>query len=268
MNEDIIWVEKNLTDRHPNLLKNAGKDSENIIIETKTASIKKLWKDIGIKSGIYKIINKIDGKYYVGSSEHIYRRFYNHLLWLKRNSHHSGKLQNAWNKCGELNFILVIIEETSINELLSVEQQYLDIAKTEKEMCYNVSFDSIASMRGRKHSEETKRLMSLSHKGDKSHWFGKHKTNEEKTSLYRDINGLMRDSQFKLTLTYFILFPDNELIKIYPNRRSFINLFPEQKKIVRRLLRRNSINLKREEDMVKAVSLVEKELQDYLIVTH
>lgn len=104
------------------------------------------------------------------------------------------------------------------------------------------------------------RYFNVLYPGDKLKLLLWHKTNEEKTNLYRDINGLMRDSEFKLTLTYFLLFPDNDLIKIFPNRRSFINLFPEQKKIVRRLLRRNSINLKREEDMVKAVSLVEKEL--------
>jgi hypothetical protein len=50
-------------------------------------------------SGIYKIINKINNKYYVGSSKHI-------------NPH----LQNAWNKYGQNNFDFVITEECSSNK--------------------------------------------------------------------------------------------------------------------------------------------------------
>jgi hypothetical protein len=103
------------------------------------------------------------------------------------------------------------------------------------------------------------RYFNVLYPGDKLKLLLWHKTIVEKTNLYKDKNGLMRNSEFKMTLTYFILFPDIDLIKIFPNRRSFINLFPDQKKIVRRLLRRNRINLKREEDMIKAVSLMEEE---------
>src|ERR1035437_397640 len=54
-------------------------------------------------SGIYKIINKIDGKYYIGSSDHIKRRWYSHRTELRKNRHGNQYLQRARNKYGEIN---------------------------------------------------------------------------------------------------------------------------------------------------------------------
>jgi group I intron endonuclease len=89
-------------------------------------------------SGIYKIINKVNGKYYVGSSNDIRCRWSGHKKQLKRNNHNNPHLQFSWNKYGPDNFEFVIVEETPEDKL--VEQHYLDIAKNEKEKCYNTSF--------------------------------------------------------------------------------------------------------------------------------
>jgi group I intron endonuclease len=51
--------------------------------------------------GIYRIINKINDKFYIGSSDNIERRFSRHLLDLKKNKHDNQHLQNAWNKYGK-----------------------------------------------------------------------------------------------------------------------------------------------------------------------
>lgn len=98
-------------------------------------------------SGIYKIINKVNGKYYVGSSLNILygknNRKYHHFHPLKVNRHYNQHLQRAWNKYGESNFELIIVENLpNINkqELLIVEQKYLDVAKLEPDKCYNKSF--------------------------------------------------------------------------------------------------------------------------------
>lgn len=92
-------------------------------------------------SGIYKIVSKIDGKYYVGSSYDIFgTRKSRHLTRLRKNDHHSIKLQNAFNKHGEDNFNIILIEEVDVMQLFIVEQKYLDIAKQEKEQSYNISF--------------------------------------------------------------------------------------------------------------------------------
>lgn len=76
--------------------------------------------------GIYKIINIINGKYYVGSSYDIKNRIRKHFELLKRNSHHSIHLQNAYNKYGKKSFIYETLELCNKNELLIIEQKYLN----------------------------------------------------------------------------------------------------------------------------------------------
>jgi hypothetical protein len=83
--------------------------------------------------GIYKITNIKVGKFYIGSSKDIEKRWKDHVYMLNRNQHHSLYFQNAWNKYGEDNFKFEIIE--MINDesiLLDREQYWLD-----KTQCYN-----------------------------------------------------------------------------------------------------------------------------------
>lgn len=94
-------------------------------------------------SGIYKIINKINGKYYVGSSDNILGirgRWREHTNALNSNSHKNSHLQRSWNKYGKDNFDFVILEKIPKETLFLVEQKYLDIAETEKTKCYNSKF--------------------------------------------------------------------------------------------------------------------------------
>jgi group I intron endonuclease len=105
---------------------------------------------IQIKSGIYKIINKIDGKYYVGSSQNITNRWYRHKSNLKKNKHWNKYLQNAYNKYGSDNFEYVIVEYVIVSDLLKVEQIYLDECKNNPNTNYMISYDSTAPMRGKK----------------------------------------------------------------------------------------------------------------------
>ena len=109
--------------------------------ETKNVCEKKALNGITKRkktSGIYKIINKVNGKYYVGSSNDIKGRWCQHKGQLNNNKHSNPHLQYAWNKYGKDNFEFIIVEETPQNKLM--EQNYLDIAKTEKHKCYNSSF--------------------------------------------------------------------------------------------------------------------------------
>lgn len=118
----------------------------NITSETKSILNKIEWKDIGKVSGIYKIINKINGKYYVGSSVNIISsnmsgRWYRHRYNLNKNNHHNDYLQRSWNKYGQNNFDFSIVETIGdIPKLLEIEQKYLDIAKNEQYKCYNLTF--------------------------------------------------------------------------------------------------------------------------------
>jgi len=114
-------------------------------------------------SGIYKIVNKVNGKYYVGSSLDIYGephgRFYQHKAHLNCQRHYNLHLQSAWNKYKPESFEFTVIEETPCekNIILEVEQKYLDIAKTEKHKCYNKSFTAS----GPDWTEENRRKRSI-----------------------------------------------------------------------------------------------------------
>ena len=141
-----------------------------IITEIKKSSNESVWKDTGKISGIYKIVNKVNGKYYVGSSNNIKRRWINHRYQLNENHHNNLHLQNAWNKYSKVAFDFVILKETE--KLEEIEQEYLDVAKTEKDKCYNVYFEAdrlvmeestkrklSEAAKGRKHSQETRQKL-------------------------------------------------------------------------------------------------------------
>jgi group I intron endonuclease len=91
-------------------------------------------------SGIYKITNTVNGKYYLGSSDNIKNRWKSHLYSLRHNKHHSIHLQRAWNKYGEKNFIFELVEEVDKNVLLEREQYHLDtLTPWDDNVGYNVS---------------------------------------------------------------------------------------------------------------------------------
>ena len=118
-------------------------------------------------SGIYKIINKTNGKYYIGSSVNIKKRWFNHKHELNKNNHGNDYLQNAWNKYGKDAFDFMIVESIPAEKLIEVEQQYLN--NIEKDKCYNLSFiaDKIEM------TIATRKKMSESHKGEKNANYGK-----------------------------------------------------------------------------------------------
>lgn len=121
-------------------------------------------------SGIYKIINKTNGKYYIGSSSNIIHRWIEHKCYLRKNKHVNNYLQNSWNKYGEDNFEFVIIEKVPKEKLIEVEQKYLDEIKNlpnKKNKYYNISIDSSCPGRGIKHTDEYKKKMSESCRGKK-----------------------------------------------------------------------------------------------------
>lgn len=61
-------------------------------------------------AGIYQIINLTNQKSYIGSSQQIYNRTYEHKRNLIAGKHTNTHLQNAWNKVGEENFAYKILE--------------------------------------------------------------------------------------------------------------------------------------------------------------
>ena len=88
-------------------------------------------------TGIYKIINRTNGKYYVGSTKNSNVRWSDHKEDLNKHRHYNIHLQRAWMKYGESNFEFVMIEECQQDQLLITEQRYLDTCKNNPSESYN-----------------------------------------------------------------------------------------------------------------------------------
>lgn len=148
------------------------------------------------KIGIYKIVNIITNKCYIGSSNNIDVRFNTHIHSLKNNKHHSIKLQNSYNKHGIDNFIFEVIEFCDIESLLKKEQYYIDFFNSYHNG-YNCSMDSSNPMLGRKHSEKTKKLMSENNKGENHHFYGKKLSIEHKDKISKAGTGRVHSEKTK-----------------------------------------------------------------------
>ena len=98
--------------------------------------------------GIYKIINVVNNKFYVGSAVDFTARKRRHW-WALRSQRHANKhLQAAWNKYGEESFKFLIVEELSDDaDLVSAEDAWLK-EHVGKEYCYNLGTEAIAFTRG------------------------------------------------------------------------------------------------------------------------
>jgi group I intron endonuclease len=111
--------------------------------------------------GIYKIVNNINGKIYIGSAKDFKKRYESHVNALLKNKHHNRKLQNGVNKYKIENFTFVPIEYIDdVNQLIVREQYYLDLLNPYYNIC-KVAGNSLGCIRTKK----TRKLISQALKG-------------------------------------------------------------------------------------------------------
>jgi len=105
------------------------------------------------RSGIYKITNTINGKFYIGSAVNFGKRWKN-----KYNKH----LTASFVKYGReaFNFEILLFCKGDKEALLFYEQRAIDVYKPEYNMC-----PIAGSLLGFKHSNKTKQKMSAARKG-------------------------------------------------------------------------------------------------------
>lgn len=115
---------------------------------------------------VYTITNLVNNKQLVGYTSSFRRRKNEHFSHLRKNQHRNEHLQRAFNKYGEENFKMEILEEYP-NEgyiLPSMENYWVNILRTnEREYGYNIL--PTDPYNARKVSEETRVKLSLKNKG-------------------------------------------------------------------------------------------------------
>jgi group I intron endonuclease len=92
--------------------------------------------------GVYKISNTLSGRYYIGYSTNINKRFSVHRNKLKKNCHDNIFLQRAYNLDGEDKFIYEIIHICGTEEeAKEIELQYLTNLSI-RQYLYNLNFNN------------------------------------------------------------------------------------------------------------------------------
>ena len=124
---------------------------------------------------IYKIVNKVNGKKYIGSTIEKTKRWRQHKRNLRGGYHTNIYLQNAWNKYGGDSFVFNVVEEVNeTSDLVQREQYYMDTLEPaynikpkadRSEMSKETKYKIIEANKGREHSRETRQKMSETHKG-------------------------------------------------------------------------------------------------------
>ena len=115
-----------------------------------------------MNTGIYKITNTVNGKFYIGKAINITKRLYQHKTDLKNNRHINKHMQASYNKYGISCFTfkpIIYCDEILLNDyerdLIYLSESY------NNSIGYNKTFGG----EGSKLTEETKAKISNSHKG-------------------------------------------------------------------------------------------------------
>jgi group I intron endonuclease len=152
-------------------------NNNNLIFPVKSYGNAELFKEMVLKdnsgkAGIYRWVNNLNKKTYVGSGVNLAKRlgsYYNDNE-LKRNSR---PIKDALIKYGHKNFTLEILEYCPPTKLLEREQFYLDSLEPEYNILkyaysllgYKHSPENIEKLKNKIVSSEHKKLLSSIHKG-------------------------------------------------------------------------------------------------------
>jgi group I intron endonuclease len=78
-----------------------------------------------LNSGIYCITNCVTGQVYVGSSQHIRKRWNAHTSALNKGIHENAYLQRSWIKYGDIAFDFMVLEQVEPSDLIEREQLWM-----------------------------------------------------------------------------------------------------------------------------------------------
>lgn len=124
----------------------------------------KIYNENRGKVGVYRWTNLCNGKFYIGSSTNLSKRFtkYYSLTYLTKQSK-SSIILKALLKYGHSKFSLEILEYCEANKVIEREQYYIDKLNPEYNLLkfaglslgYKHTEETLSKLKGRKHSKET-----------------------------------------------------------------------------------------------------------------
>ena len=118
---------------------------------------------------VYQILNKKNGKKYIGQTDDKERRKYQHFLNLKNGTHDNPYLQSSYNKYGEENFVFSVIDTSATNEkeLSDLEEYYiLQAGFPDRDKCYNLNLPNGVPARHYKIYQEKQEDICNDYKND------------------------------------------------------------------------------------------------------
>jgi group I intron endonuclease len=147
--------------------------------------------------GIYGIKNIKNNNYYIGSSENLKSRKYDHFNLLENNKHVNPHLQSSYNKYGKENFewkVIKYVEKIDNKaglkeELLKWENFYIEDYKNKGIILYNIRNKAESNL-GIKHTLEQNKEKSKRQKGRKL-------TKEWKENISKSNKGKKRTEEVK-----------------------------------------------------------------------
>jgi group I intron endonuclease len=132
--------------------------------------------------GVYKIVNLVNGKIYIGKSLRLKYRWKQHLWKLKNKTHANKHLQSAFDKYTNVNFWFEILEYCSKENVCEREMFYIN-----KHQSYNPKFgyNKTKGGEGLKATDEIKQKISNSLKGKPASEAKKENCRKAQTGLKR-----------------------------------------------------------------------------------
>jgi len=186
---------------------------------------------------IYKITNHKNGKLYFGiTKQELNDRFNQH--YYKKTSH----ISTAMRKYGRENFSIELIDETDTKEKAGkIEKTLIEEYNTrDRKIGYNKQkggqytepdkHPNRIGMLGKKHTNESKKLMSINHADvskEKNPFYGKNHSNETKKKISNSNKGIKRTNEFKKQRSERYLGknnPNSKVIILYNNKDEIIDI--------------------------------------------
>lgn len=91
---------------------------------------------------IYTITNTENGKLYIGRTGNPTNRKRSHFNKLRKGRHENPKLQNAWDKYGEICFVFDVVDECQEEGIYDLEKSWFAKYGEDEDLLYNCHFNS------------------------------------------------------------------------------------------------------------------------------